>query len=90
MNSRTASDAFSSARSTVSSGSRVGNGSTRQTTSPSISSGSLLVERMTRLGQRSDSVWAKAATASRRCSQLSRMSNADLLPRAEASTSSVL
>ena len=50
------------------SGSTTGNGLRRHTTSPSMSSGSLLVARITRCGQCRERRSARSATASSRCS----------------------
>ena len=58
-------------------GRSVGSGASRQTASPSMSSGSRLVTSTDRCGQCRDSARPGRATASSRCSQLSRTSSID-------------
>ena len=64
-------------------------GASRQTASPSMSSGSRLVTSTTRCGQCRDSRSTRSATASSRCSQLSRSSSRALGASASTSRSSM-
>ena len=62
-----------------------GNGGTSTTVSPSIPSGSRLVDRILSSGHARSRLSARTAEASARCSQLSRMSSARLVARKSVS-----
>ena len=68
----------------------VGSGASRHTASPSMSSGSRLVTSTDRCGQCCDRRSTRPATASSRCSQLSRRSSSDFGASACTSRSSML